>query len=201
MVLNPKKWSGWLAFLLFALTPVSYSGLRHKTNDSESFGSAQRSEPVSDPAENTAVEPEADPSTKLKDEMISGDGELIAKPVVKAAPKRIDRADAFVAGPDWEFDGFVSGGQDSSVRSMFYLNDLIYLNIGSQQGIGIGDKVGIYKRGDKVRDPQTGKFIGYEVRRAAIAKATDRVEEETCAVRISNTYEAVELGDLVRREQ
>lgn len=125
----------------------------------------------------------------------------ILKPTASNAKKRVDRAQAFVAGADWEFDGFVAGGQDSNVRSMFYMGDLIYLNIGSQQGVGAGDRVGIYKRGEKVRDPQTGRFLGYEVRRAAIARATDKVEDEAASVRITMTYEPVEIGDLVRREE
>jgi hypothetical protein len=110
-----------------------------------------------------------------------------------------DRADAFVAGPEWEFDGFVSGAQNQNVRSMFFLNDLLYLNIGSDQGVTPGEKIGIYKRGGKVRDPQNGRFLGYEVRRVAVAKVTDRVGRDTCSVRISNTYEDVEIGDLIRR--
>ena len=143
--------------------------------------------------------PAATLSEKSKEEILTENTVQSTKSVRPA--KRTDRADAFLAGPDWPFDGFVAGGQDSNVRSMFYLNDLVYINIGAQHGIGVGDKLGIYKRGDRVRDPQTGKFIGYEVRRAAIARASDRVEDEVAAVRITSTYEAVEIGDLVRREQ
>jgi hypothetical protein len=124
---------------------------------------------------------------------------------VKATPtkkpaQRIERANAFIAGADWEFDGFVSGGYDQEVRTMFYQNDLVYLNIGSQQGINTGDRITIYKRGEKIRDPQSGRFIGYEVRKAAVAKATDKVGDETSSVRILQSNEAVEIGDLIRRE-
>ncbi len=157
-------------------------------------------ESAAQPAAAAADTAEAVPAEKVKEEETPAE-ETPVKPKSTKPAKRTDRADAFVAGADWEFDGFVAGGQDSNVRSMFYLNDLIYVNIGSQQGVGTGDKIGIYKRGDRLRDPQSGKFIGYEVRRAAIARATDRVEDETAALRITNTYEPVEIGDLVRREQ
>jgi|GEM_PF-5277140 len=111
------------------------------------------------------------------------------------------RAEAFVAGQDWEFDGFVAGGQDSYIKSMYVLNDLIYLNIGSSQGIEPGDQLSIYRRGARVRDPQTGKFMGFEVRRAAVSEATNKVEDDSCTARIIHTYEGVEIGDLVRRDE
>lgn len=113
--------------------------------------------------------------------------------------EKIIRTDSFVAGPEWEFDGFVAGGEDGSRRSMYYLNDVIYINIGSLHGVIPGEKIGIYRRGDKVRDPQTGRFLGYEVKRIAVCKVSDRVSEEAAAMRISQTYEPVEIGDLVRR--
>ena len=147
----------------------------------------------------TEATPKTDSVEKPKEDAPAETAAPATKPAKNA--RRIERADAFLAGPDWDFDGYVAGGQDSKVRSMFYLNDLVYVNIGAQHGIAPGDKLGIYKRGDRVRDPQTGKFIGYEVRRAAIARASDRVEDEVAAVRITNTYEAVEIGDLVRREK
>lgn len=118
-----------------------------------------------------------------------------------SAPKKVKphtRAEAFVAGPDWEFDGFVSGGQDSQIKSMYIINDLIYLNIGRNQGVEPGTILSIYRRGSKVRDAQNRKFLGYEVRRAAIGEVTDKVEDKVCAARIIQTYEGVEVGDLVR---
>jgi hypothetical protein len=119
----------------------------------------------------------------------------------KKSARRIEKADAFIAPPDWEFDGFVSGGQDSEIRSLYYLNDLVYLNVGTDQGFTSGDRISIYKRGQRVRDPQTGKFLGYEVRRAATTQVTDRIEGGSCSVRILQANEAVEIGDLVRRAE
>jgi hypothetical protein len=110
------------------------------------------------------------------------------------------RAEAFVAGADWEFDGFVAGGQDQHQKSMFATNDLLYLNIGSAQGLKEGDRVGIYRRGERIRDPQTGKQIGFEVRKVATSEVTDRVDENTCSIRVVKSFESVELGDLVKRE-
>lgn len=144
-------------------------------------------------------------SPGMDEDAVSYPDETLAEPQSSKRPKHsplrgVSRADGFIAKADWEFDGFVAGGQDQAVRSMFYLNDLIYLNIGSDQGVEPGSRIVIYKRGNRVRDPQTGRSMGYEVRRAAISRATDQVDDKTCSVRILNTYEAVEIGDLVRRE-
>lgn len=117
----------------------------------------------------------------------------------KSKARRVEKADAFIAPPDWEFDGFVAGGQDQEVRSLYYLNDLVYLNVGTDHGFNSGDRISIYKRGNRVRDPQNGKFLGYEVRRAATSQVTDRIDNGNCSVRILQANEAVEVGDLVRR--
>jgi len=128
-------------------------------------------------------------------------------PPAESAPKtnkkvirRLEKADAFIAPADWEFDGFVAGGQDGEIRSLYYLNDLVYLNVGSELGLSTGDRVSIFKRGERVRDPQTGKFLGFEVRRAATSQVTDRIDGKNCSVRILQANEAVEIGDLVRRD-
>jgi hypothetical protein len=189
-----------VSMLQAAIRPVSDSETtRAHHNTVKSAPSEDAVATDNDAATSEAV---ANPSSTADD--IPAEAMQPAKPARSTASGvsgRVSRADAFIAGPDWEFDGFVSGGQDSKVRSMFYLNDLLYLNIGSKQGIVSGDKLEIYKRGDKVNDPQTGHFLGYEVRRAAVVTVTDRVEDDTCAVRIVLTHEPVEIGDLVRRLQ
>ncbi len=118
----------------------------------------------------------------------------------KSGKKILSGSDGFIAGPDWEFDGFVAGGQGQEVRSMFVANDLLYLNVGKAQEIKSGDRVGIYKRGARIRDPQSGRFIGYEVRRIATSEITDKLDEETCSARVIKTNDGIEIGDLVRRD-
>jgi hypothetical protein len=145
--------------------------------------------PAASAAEGSAKADEAPPAT-----------DATAKATNKKVSRRLERADAFIAPADWEFDGFVAGGQDQEIRSLYYLNDLVYLNVGTDQGLSTGDRVSIFKRGERVRDPQTGKFLGYEVRRAATSQITDRIDGKNCSARILQANEAVEIGDLVRRD-
>lgn len=186
--------------LIFLTHPVS-SAIRDTGDDAgDSSTGVEAKTQATESTEGAALsEEEAELSKAMK--AIEEEGVQIkqSNSAGKNRKTGFDRADSFVAGPDWEFDGFVAGAENSSIRSMFYINDLLYLNIGAAQGLAPGERIGLYKRGDKVRDPQTGKFIGYEVRRAAVAKVTDKVGDTTCSVRISKTIEPVELGDLVRR--
>ncbi len=130
------------------------------------------------------------------------EAEKEAPPVVKKKGKKIlSGDDSFIAGPDWEFDGFVAGGQDQEIKSMFVVNDLIYLNVGVSQGFKPGDRAGIYKRGERIRDPQSGRFLGYEVRRVATVEVTNRIEDETCSTRVINASTGIEIGDLARRDR
>ncbi len=185
-----------LLLLSFVFTTmVGYSGLRSKDLDNEV------------PMSNSSS---ADSDEAMATSDLSAEGEELmkAKEALKAeesvpAPKSTKgkfRAEAFVAGADWEFDGFVAGGQDQNVKSMFATNDLVYLNIGSDQGLKAGERLGLYRRGDKIRDPQTGRVLGFEVRKLAVGEVTDLIDANSCSVRVVYANEAIEIGDLVRKE-
>lgn len=158
-----------------------------------------------------AAEPLPESNTDAKSVPTAQDEELAkaaeaAKAANSTAPtkarieKRVRRAEAFIAGSEWEFDGFIAGGQDQQVKSMFATNDLVYLNIGSEQGLAAGERLGVYRRGEKIKDPQSGKALGYEVRKLGIIEVTDRLDGQTCSARVIQAYEAAEIGDLVRKE-
>ncbi len=164
----------------------------------------QESAPIA-PADAAAVDAESEELMKAKAAMRQAEESPkfekaeAPKPAGRVRRQKIERADSFVATADWEFDGFVAGGQDQASKSLFYLTDLVYLNIGSDHGLQPGEKINIFKRGNRVRDPQTGRVLGYEVRRAALSEVTDKVDEKQCSARIIATFEGVEIGDLVRR--
>lgn len=143
-------------------------------------------------------ESEPTPESMAPEDIPAAPPERVTQPK-KTKKKILSGSDGFIAGPDWEFDGFVAGGQGQEVRSMFVANDLLYLNVGEAQGISAGDRVGIYKRGARIKDPQTGQFIGYEVRQVAVAEITDRSDENSSA-RVIRANDGVEIGDLVRKD-
>jgi hypothetical protein len=186
---------GAALFSGLTLLVSTHAALRETTSDD-----APRSAP-NDNAEEALMEtPNSEAATKT--EGMQPAEETPAAPQPKKTGKKIlSGSDGFIAGPDWEFDGFVAGGQGQEVRSMYVTNDLLYLNVGFAQGIQSGDRIGIYRRGDRIRDPQTGRFIGYEVRRIGVSEITDKIDDETCSARVMRANDGIEVGDLVRREQ
>lgn len=116
----------------------------------------------------------------------------------KRNKKILSGNESFIAGPDWEFDGFVVGGQGQEVRSMFVVNDLIYLNVGYSQGFEPGDRIGVFQRGSRIRDPQSGRFLGFEVQQIGTAEITNKIEDETCSVRVVNSNTGIEVGDFLQ---
>ncbi len=204
-------------WLLVALTPFMgvmlgislTAALREVPQESIGLNKSEAvSEPVSDqPMQDEAIEPGAKDSEEMKDVSKTPEEAAPAKEP-EAAPKPAKQtkkilpgSEGFVAGPDWEFDGFVAGGQDQKIKSMFAVHDLIYLNVGHSQGLRAGERVGIYRRGDKIRDPQSGKFMGFEVKHVGIAEVTDKIDDETCSARVIRNRDGIEIGDLVRREK
>jgi hypothetical protein len=200
-------------FAVFAATLIGTAAGLIQADDTPSTDSAASTEMAAPtdnaaPAETAATDNDAASAEKPAAEETMAPApaapsqpapEPMSKP--KKVVGRVERADSFVAPKDWEFDGFVAGGKDQEVKSMFYLNDLVYLNVGTDSGFTTGDKVRFYKRGQKVRDPQTGRTLGYEVRMTASGRVSDRTAGNTCAVRILMANEAVEIGDLVRRDE
>ena len=186
------------AALMAALFTASFVPARA---DSDAAAPEVQAAPTTETAADAieAVSPEPPQAAAEPEPKVVSEPEAPVKAVPKKAKGRLEKADSFLADADWEFDGFVAGGKDQEVRSMFYLNDLVYLNVGTEQGFTTGNRVLFYKRGQKVKDPQSGKLLGYEIRRTAVGQVTDHVAGRTCSVRILSANEAVEIGDLVRR--
>lgn len=166
----------------------SNAGSENQTNMEETEGQQEPSENISQGSDEENIE-----SKKAVEK---------EKPTAKKKKKRIfSGEEAFIAGPDWEFDGFVVGGKDQEVKSMYIVNDLVYLNIGAAQGLKPGDRLGIYKRGERIRDPQSGRFLGYQVKRVATVEITNKIEDETCSVHVISANTGIEIGDLARRDR
>src|SRR5688572_21198533 len=112
------------------------AGLRNKETQSEAPSARSYPEPTPEDSTESDLSDEAE-------ELMRNKEAAKAAPSAPAGARIKRRAEAFIAGAEWEFDGFIAGGQDQNVKSMFATNDLVYLNIGSEQGLKPGERLGV----------------------------------------------------------
>lgn len=110
--------------------------------------------------------------------------------------RRLFSGDSFVAPRDWEFDGFITAERDQKL--MVSAGDIVYLDMGSQQGIAPKTQCLVYRKGRRVFHPSSGEFLGYVVRKVALIEVNNEVVDQAAAADVLISYEPVAVGDLVR---
>jgi len=105
---------------------------------------------------------------------------------------------ATIVGKDWKFDGMIVGARMQNERTQFNETDTVYLNIGKEDGLMPGLHCVIYRKGDEVRDPNTGAFLGYEVLRMGVLEVTKDVSDHRASAIIRDNEDSIEIGDLVK---
>ena len=113
----------------------------------------------------------------------------------RAEPEMQFQAESFVVPLDWEGDGFITGEKDKKL--LISAGDTVYINIGSSK-VKQGTNCMVYRLVGKVRDHETRKVIGYEVRRIAKLVLTSGIGENTSTAKVTVSYEPVEIGDTVK---
>ncbi|MBD3369395.1 LysM peptidoglycan-binding domain-containing protein [Candidatus Fermentibacteria bacterium] len=76
------------------------------------------------------------------------------------------------------------------------MGDLIELDIGSNDGVGVGQIFHVLKEGGLVDHPQTGESMGRLIRVAGVCRVL-RTEAETSVAKLEHCYITVEAGDPV----
>ena len=107
-------------------------------------------------------------------------------------------SDNFIVDASWEADGYVL--RDEFKKLLIAQDDVIYLNVGSANGAKAYMRGGIYRRGGKVRDPDTRRSLGYIMRRVGTFQLTENVGEESSTAIVTSSKEPVHVGDVVRLE-
>ncbi len=75
--------------------------------------------------------------------------------------------------------------------------DLIKINLGTQDNIIPGDKLEIYRIGEEYYDPETGLLVGHDIIELGSAVVTRVIEESMSEAELRGEFE-VETGDRVR---
>jgi len=75
--------------------------------------------------------------------------------------------------------------------------DTVYVDIGSAQGVKVGDLFTVFRVESVIRHPKTRKKIGYKVINLGELKIT-KLTENTAEAEIVNSYQEIEAGDYIR---
>ncbi|MBL0349921.1 MAG: LysM peptidoglycan-binding domain-containing protein [Elusimicrobia bacterium] len=105
-------------------------------------------------------------------------------------------SDTFVAGPDWEYDGYIL--RDREQKMMISQGDVVFLNVGAASGVQPRMIGYIYRLGKKIRDPFLKKQTGKMLKRVGTVMVTSQVNDEGCTAVITNSLEPIRVGDLVK---
>ena len=107
-------------------------------------------------------------------------------------------SDNFIVDASWEADGYVL--RDEFKKLLIAQDDVVYLNVGSANGAKAYMRGGIYRRGGKVKDPDTRRSLGYIMRRVGTFQLTENVGEESSTAIVTSSKEPIQVGDVVRLE-
>ncbi len=105
-------------------------------------------------------------------------------------------ADTLLAGPDWEYDGYIL--RDREQKIMISQGDVVYVNVGASAGIEPRMTAHVYRLGKKVNDPFLKKDAGKMLKRVGTIMVTGQVSDEGCTAVVLASMEPIHVGDLIK---
>jgi LysM repeat protein len=122
-------------------------------------------------------------------------------PVKKVTGKARDayKTGTFLTDKEWEGSGRIVGDQDHKL--LLAQGDIVYLNIGAANGVKSKMRGTIYRRGRKVRDPETGDSLGYSINRLGGIEITQEVTDNTATAVIMTSENPIRIGDFVSLDE
>lgn len=82
-------------------------------------------------------------------------------------------------------------------KLMLTEEDLVYINLGADSGIEVGDRFAIFRNSDEIEHPETGDDLGYMVQILGSCKI-EKINEDVATARIYTAIDAIKIGDRVR---
>lgn len=163
-------------------------------------------QPVEASADDTEEEAPAEPvvaPVQAAQETPAESAPVVEPRVAKVEPRRMAPVDlgndTFVADEEWSGDGCIL--RDKERKLLIGQDDIVYLNIGAENGVRPRMRASIYRKGGKVRDPETRDSIGYVVKRVGTIQVTDMVGSQTATAVIVTSEEPILLGDIVKMDK
>jgi LysM repeat protein len=121
----------------------------------------------------------------------------IPEPQEKAVEERIFKVnggEGFIAGESFKPAGFVIAGQHN--RRMFAADDVVYTDIGLNQGGKVGDRFSVFKKHAAISHPVTNQIIGFKFIPLGSLELTELANKSSKAL-IKENFLEIEPGALL----
>jgi len=102
----------------------------------------------------------------------------------------------FIAPGEWEHMGTVISSDPSKI--LLGEGDIVYVNVGTQNGVQQGDKFTVFKSSKEVFHPVSGNKVGYKVAILGEIEITEILGKTKSAAKITSSYREITRGDRIR---
>jgi len=116
------------------------------------------------------------------------------EPAEKAVEERlftVTGGEGFIAGSEFKPAGYVIAGQHN--RRMFAADDVIYTDIGRNQGGKVGSRFNAFKKYGAISHPVTNQILGYRVVPLGSVQLTEMAEKSSKGL-VTESYLEIEPG-------
>ncbi|MEQ1606168.1 MAG: hypothetical protein ABL999_15000 [Pyrinomonadaceae bacterium] len=90
----------------------------------------------------------------------------------------------------------IIGGQDEAEKYLYAQNDYLYINMGNDKGVNVGDVFAVVRPRGGVKSKWTTKDVGFYVQEVGAVEVVN-VKREVSVVRVKTSCDNFLLGDLV----
>ena len=118
----------------------------------------------------------------------------VQEPAEKAVEERrftVTGGEGFIAGSEFKPAGFVIAGQHN--RRMYAADDVIYTDIGRNQGGKVGSRFNAFKQHGGISHPVTNQILGYRVVPLGSIQLTEMAEKSSKAL-VTESFLEIEPG-------
>jgi len=135
--------------------------------------------------------------TYLKDESTSARDETTKQTTQEKIAQNKERFKdrSFIGSKNWKGDGSIVGNRDNKYNLV--AGDTVYTSLGSYE-VKEGTQCDVFRRIAKVKDPHTGRYLGYEIRHLGVVEIIGNVGIDTSLAKIVNSTDTMMVGDLLK---
>jgi LysM repeat protein len=115
----------------------------------------------------------------------------LTEKVVEERRFTVTGGEGFISGSEFKPVGFVIAGQHN--RRMFAADDVIYTDIGRNQGGRVGSRFNAFKKYEAISHPVTNQILGYRVVPLGSIQLTEMAEKSSKAL-VTESFLEIEPG-------